>query len=43
MKGLKYIVVNGGGSHQKGFSWFAEVGQTIRILERGGSVSIFPC
>ncbi|KIM85053.1 hypothetical protein PILCRDRAFT_817891 [Piloderma croceum F 1598] len=42
VRGFKYPIVNGGGSHQKGFSWFAEAGQTIRILERGGSVGIFP-
>ncbi|KZP22627.1 HIT-like protein [Athelia psychrophila] len=41
-KVLKYPVVGGFGKYQKGFSWFAEAGQTMRILERGGAVKISP-
>ena len=42
-KRLKYPVVKGYGSFDKGFSWFAEVGQTIRILDKGSTVKILPC
>ncbi|KAF9223269.1 HIT-like protein [Gyrodon lividus] len=34
---LKYPVVGGFGTFDKGFSWFADVGQTIRILQRGST------
>jgi len=27
----------------KGFSWFVDIEQTIRILEKGGQVEVFPC
>ncbi|CAE6427729.1 unnamed protein product [Rhizoctonia solani] len=27
----------------KGFSWYAELGQCIRILESGSRVGVFPC
>jgi hypothetical protein len=27
----------------KGFSWFAEYDQCVRILESGGRVGVFPC
>ncbi|KAH7884813.1 HIT-like protein [Phlebopus sp. FC_14] len=40
---LKYPVIGGFGPFEKGFSWFAEVGQTMRILERGSKVGVFPC
>ncbi|KIK98026.1 hypothetical protein PAXRUDRAFT_824338 [Paxillus rubicundulus Ve08.2h10] len=40
---LKYPVIGGFGTSDKGFSWFAEVGQTIRILHRGSTVGTFPC
>lgn len=31
----KYPMVNGSGTDHKGFTWFVEVGQAIRILESG--------
>ncbi|KAF8556531.1 HIT-like protein [Imleria badia] len=40
---LKYPVARGSGSFDKGFSWFVEVGQTIRILDKGSTVGILPC
>ncbi|KIJ62908.1 hypothetical protein HYDPIDRAFT_114036 [Hydnomerulius pinastri MD-312] len=39
---LKYPVAGGFGIFEKGFSWFAEVGQVIRILERGSTVGTLP-
>ena len=42
-RGLKYRIANGKPPYQKGFSWFAEVGQTIRILQQDGRVGVFPC
>ncbi|KAL0945497.1 hypothetical protein HGRIS_000981 [Hohenbuehelia grisea] len=42
---LKYPVISAGGTgkYQKGPSWFAEVGQVIRILERDGRVGALWC
>ncbi|KIJ14363.1 hypothetical protein PAXINDRAFT_79329 [Paxillus involutus ATCC 200175] len=40
---LEYPVIGGFGTFDKGFSWFAEVSQTIRILQRGSTVGTFPC
>ncbi|KAG1866153.1 HIT-like protein [Suillus subluteus] len=40
---LKYPFVRGFGSYQKGFSWFAEISQAIRILEKGHRVTVAPC
>lgn len=40
---FKYPVVSGWRGHEKGLSWFVEVGQAIRILEKGGSIGVFPC
>ncbi|KAG2145322.1 HIT-like protein [Suillus bovinus] len=40
---LKYPFVRGFGSYEKGFSWFAEIGQAIRILEKGHRVTVTPC
>ncbi|TFK34608.1 HIT-like protein [Crucibulum laeve] len=42
-RGVKYPIARGRGSHQKGFSWFAEVDQSIRILEQGKHIGVFPC
>jgi len=39
----KYPIAVGKPPRQKGFSWFSEVGQTIRILENGGRVRVLPC
>ncbi|CAE6432635.1 unnamed protein product [Rhizoctonia solani] len=30
-------------SKTKGFSWYAELGQCVRILESGNRVGVFPC
>lgn len=43
LRQLKYPVAKGFGTFDKGLSWFSEVGQTIRILEKGSSVGTFPC
>ncbi|KAG2132984.1 HIT-like protein [Suillus clintonianus] len=40
---LKYPFARGFGGYEKGFSWFAEIGQAIRILENGHRVAIAPC
>ncbi|KAH0833458.1 hypothetical protein J3R83DRAFT_12578 [Lanmaoa asiatica] len=40
---LKYPVARGFGAFDKGFSWFTEVSQTIRILDKGSTVAILPC
>ncbi|ETW82724.1 hypothetical protein HETIRDRAFT_242619, partial [Heterobasidion irregulare TC 32-1] len=36
----KYPWIKGGDGHEKGWTWFAEIGQTIRILEKGGRVTV---
>jgi hypothetical protein len=43
MRQSKYPIAAGKSPRHKGLSWFAEVGQTIRILENGGRVGILPC
>ncbi|KAJ8588256.1 HIT-like protein [Rhizopogon salebrosus TDB-379] len=40
---LKYPSIRGLGGYDKGFSWFAEIGQAIRILDKGHRVTIVPC
>ena len=40
---VEFPVAKGSGGHTKGFSWFAEVNQTIEILEKGGKVGVFAC
>ena len=40
---LKYPVARGFGPFDKGVSWFVEVGQTIRILDKGSTVGILSC
>ena len=40
---LKYPIARGSGRFDKGFSWFVEVGQAIRIPNKGSTVGIFPC
>jgi len=39
---IGYPVVGGFGPLDKGFSWFVDVGQTARILQRGCRVGVFP-
>ncbi|KAI0058598.1 HIT-like protein [Artomyces pyxidatus] len=39
----KYPWVKGRDGHDKGWTWFAEVGQTIRILEKDNMVGVGPC
>ncbi|KAJ7578660.1 HIT-like protein [Mycena floridula] len=41
-KRTKYIIRNGHGSNSKGFSWFVEVQQAIRILENGKRITVLP-
>lgn len=36
----KYPWIKGGDGHEKGWTWFAEIGQTVRILEKGGRVTV---
>lgn len=43
LRRLKYPVAAGGKGHEKGFSWFAEAEQTVRLLEKGIQVRILPC
>lgn len=43
MRRSKYPIATGKSPRQKGLSWFAEVGQTIRILENDGHVGVLPC
>ncbi|EMD31303.1 hypothetical protein CERSUDRAFT_119861 [Gelatoporia subvermispora B] len=43
MRGMKYFVAPGCYGKEKGFGWFAEIGQTIRILENGGHVGVLSC
>ncbi len=43
LRAAKYPVVRAGKRHDKGFSYFADVEQVIRILEKGHTVSISPC
>ncbi|KAH7928109.1 HIT-like protein [Leucogyrophana mollusca] len=40
---MKYPIVGGFGPYTKGFSWFVEAGQAVRILDQGGQVRISPC
>ncbi|KNZ80191.1 hypothetical protein J132_06784 [Termitomyces sp. J132] len=42
-RSFKYPIINGRGTYHKGFSWFAEVGQTIKILESGRRVGVWLC
>ncbi|KAI0787732.1 HIT-like protein [Fomes fomentarius] len=43
LRRLKYPVVNGRKGREKGFSWFVDAEQTVRLLEKGVQVSILPC
>lgn len=40
---LKYPVITGGGRHAKGFSWFVEVEQALKIIGEGRRVSVLSC
>ncbi|KAH9930060.1 HIT-like protein [Fomitopsis serialis] len=42
-RALKYRVSAGSGAHGKGFSWFCEADQAVRILAKGGQIAVFPC
>ncbi|KAK0470310.1 HIT-like protein [Desarmillaria tabescens] len=42
-RAAKYPVTRGGKWHDKGFSYFVDVDQVIRILEKGSGVGISPC
>ncbi|KAF9456569.1 HIT-like protein [Collybia nuda] len=39
----KYMISKDSHGNEKGYGWFAEVGQVIRILEKGGRVRVSPC
>ncbi|KDN35766.1 hypothetical protein RSAG8_11328, partial [Rhizoctonia solani AG-8 WAC10335] len=40
----KYIMSTSSRANKtKGFSWYAELGQCVRILESGNRVGVFPC
>ncbi|KAI0784537.1 HIT-like protein [Abortiporus biennis] len=39
----KYHIATGSQSSNKGFSWFVEASQAIRILEQGRQIGILPC
>ena len=39
----KYPFKPGYNGYSKGLTWFVEVQQTIRILERGNCVGVLPC
>jgi hypothetical protein len=39
----KYPVKEGSVGNDKGWAWFVEVGQAIRILEKGAKVTVAPC
>ncbi|KAI0635857.1 HIT-like protein [Trametes polyzona] len=43
MRRLKYPIVRGRSGRAKGFSWFVEADQAIRILEQGSHIRILPC
>ncbi|KAK0444086.1 HIT-like protein [Armillaria borealis] len=43
LRAAKYPVARAGKRHDEGFSYFVDVGQVIRILEKGHTVSISPC
>ncbi|EPQ54171.1 HIT-like protein [Gloeophyllum trabeum ATCC 11539] len=40
---LKYPVMEGGRDDIKGFTWFVTLEQTVKILEKGSKVGVFPC
>jgi len=42
-RAAKYPVISGYGEYHKGVSWFVEVDQVLRILERDRRVGVFPC
>ncbi|KAI0833398.1 HIT-like protein [Trametes gibbosa] len=43
MRRLKYPVVYGRNDQDKGFSWFIEAEQAIRVLEKGSQIRLLPC
>ncbi|KAI0359942.1 HIT-like protein [Trametes cingulata] len=43
LRRLKYPVVRGRRGQEKGFSWFVEADQAVRLLEKGVQVRILPC
>ncbi|KAH9925471.1 HIT-like protein [Amylocystis lapponica] len=40
---VKFPVARGRGGFEKGLSWFVEIDQAIRILEKGSYVGVLPC
>ncbi|KAH9902958.1 HIT-like protein [Cubamyces lactineus] len=43
LRRMKYPVVSGPSGREKGFSWFVEAEQAVRLLEKGVQVRILPC
>ncbi|KAI0368631.1 HIT-like protein [Pilatotrama ljubarskyi] len=43
LRRLKYPVVRGRQGQDKGFSWFVEAEQAVRLLEKGVQIRIKPC
>ncbi|OCH94802.1 HIT-like protein [Obba rivulosa] len=40
---MKYFISNGCFGKEKGFGWFVEIEQSIRILEKGCRIGVLPC
>ena len=43
LRRMKYPIVAGPSGREKGFSWFVEAEQAVRLLEKGVQVRILPC
>ncbi|KAH9850307.1 HIT-like protein [Lenzites betulinus] len=43
MSRLRYPIFRGRKGQDKGFSWFVEAEQAIRILEKGSRIRLLPC
>ena len=43
LRRMKYPIVSGPSGREKGFSWFVEAEQAVRLLEKGVQVRILPC
>ena len=43
LKSLMYRIAPGTGGNDKGFSWFVEIKQAVKILKKGKDVGVFAC
>ncbi|KAJ7629644.1 HIT-like protein [Mycena polygramma] len=43
MRQVKYRISSGFGPFAKGFGWFIDADQTIRSLDKGHRIGVFPC